>query len=179
MTDDQLIRDLSEGWSEISRYQAVDRLREHLDDLTVLMAVCSAALKERNTSLREHIVDALRPVRREASRLFEKAAAKCPSATIRRRAFVNLSLLECRTARSTVIQGLDDPDPAVRIAASLSMGLYNDLTFVSVVEGFLEKNRFGLLKKSMDEFFASLLLRQNRQNRGNCGVVRTNLQGAI
>ena len=179
MTIDQMIREMSEGWSIDSRYQAVDQLRWHLNDPTVLRAMCSAALKEINAPLREHIVTALHPVRHEANRLFEKAAAECACAAIRERAFISLSLLGCRTARSTVIQGLNDADHDVRMAAALNMGQYNDLGFASAVESFLEKNRFGLLKKSMDEFFAGLLEKAEIKNKSTYSVGQPNPQNAV
>ena len=179
MTVDQMIRELSEGWSIVSRYQAVDQLGRHLDDPTVLRAMCSAALKETSAPLRKYIVAALHPVRHEASRLFDLAAAHCACATIRERAFVNLSLLGCRASRSTVIQGLGDTDREVRMAAALNINQYNDLVFASAVESFLEKNRFGLLKKSMDEFFAGLLEKAQTNNKSTYRVWDPNLQNAV
>ncbi len=179
MNIDRLIRNLSEGWCEVSRYQAVDQLRWHLDDSTVLMAMCSAALKEVSTPLRKYIVRALRPAGHTANPLFEKAAVQCTSATIRKRAFESLSLMDCRTARSAVIQGLNDPDRDVRMAAALNIDLYNDLVFASAVEGFFEKNRFSLLKKSIDEFFAGLLEKAEIKKRSIYSVGRPRLQNAV
>ncbi len=156
MNVDQWIRNLNEGQSDDLRLQMVNQLKHCLDDPVVLPAMCSAALKNISAELREGIITTLKAVGPEANRYFEKAAARSTSATIRKWAFINLSLMGCQTARSTVILGLNDRNSEVRMAAALSIGLYHDQTFSAEVEGFLEKNRLGLLKESLDQLVAHL-----------------------
>lgn len=178
MNVDQMIRNLNEGESDKLRLQMVDQLKHHLDDPVVVPAMCSAALKNISADLRNGIIGALKASRPDASRYFKKAATLCTSATIRKWAFLNLSLMGCQTAGSTVIQGLNDRNSEVRMAAALSIGLYSDQTFAAAVEGFLEKNRLCLLREGAHQLLAWLLIAIRALKKVARGPAQTSLQRA-
>jgi HEAT repeat protein len=157
---------------------AVNQLKGHLDDPVVITALCSTALKRIGFDLRERIIAALKPVSREANRLFTLAATRSPSAAVRKRGFINLSLMVCTTAKSAVIQGLDDSNHEVRMAAALSIGLYHDQIFATAVERFFEKNRFRYFFAGIHELATHLpngfKFRENKHLHANAmGVQRS------
>ena len=151
---DSIIRDLHEGLSEEAKIRAVDQLKPHLDNCLVLTALCCASLKTDSARLREHLIAALRSAATIANLCFKHAAERSNCARTRRWAFLNLSMMGCRTAKQAVIAGLNDPKREVWEAAALNIGLYQDHDYLLEVERFFERHRFHFAKIGICQFCA-------------------------
>ncbi len=129
-------------------------------DSRVLDSLCKNAVETKDYEFRETLLDILKNNAEEAHKRFIDYAVHSPDPIQRRWALVNLSLMECRTAKEAVLNGLWDPDQEVRMAAAMNAGLYDDREVLAALEHFFATNRFACVRN-----FARLIVRQFRQNR--------------
>jgi hypothetical protein len=125
----------------------------------VLDLLCKNAVETRHYDIREALINLLKNNSEAANLRFIDYVLHSPDSGHRRWALVNLSLMECRTAKDAVLKGLRDPDIEVRMAAALNAGLYDDKEVLKALEHFFETSRFACVRN-----FAALIARQFRQN---------------
>jgi hypothetical protein len=75
----------------------------------------------------------------------------------RRWAFMNLSLIGCRSKVDVIIKGLNDPAESVQRAAAMNVGLYQDSRFLKEIEYYFERNANMFLNASISQLVSSLL----------------------
>ena len=141
-----LLIDLVDTASE--DYFKIDIIRQlgpYINDAKVLDALCREAIETDSHRVRDALIRMLKGNPVEANRRFSQIAIGANYPAHRRWALINLSLMECRDAKEAVIQGLRDMHRAVRIAAALNTGLYDDRDVVNALELFFERNRFWLV----------------------------------
>jgi len=168
MNMDQVIRTLINDNSEEHQIKAVDLLQPHLNDELVLSALCCACLKTISPRLREHIIASLMPMAEAANLLFKRAAMLSPNALTRQWAFLNLSLMECRTAMNIVMDGLNDRNRQVQKSAALNIGLYQDQQFIASVERYFEINSFGMIAEGVCHLANHIYGKFNARRSTNC-----------
>jgi hypothetical protein len=122
---------------------AAHRIRQVATDSSVLDLLCKAAVETKHYDVREALIDILKNNREKANKRFIDYALHSPNANRRRWALINLSLMECRTAKKAVLEGLKDPQKKARIAAALDAGLYGDQEVLAALEHFFTTNRFA------------------------------------
>ncbi len=127
---------------------------------SVLDALCQNAVETKDYEFREALLDILKNNAEEVHKRFIDYAVHSPDPIQRRWALVNLSLMECGTAREAVLSGLRDPNTEVRIAAAMNAGLYDDREVLAALEHFFATNRFACVRN-----FARLIVRQLQQNK--------------
>lgn len=131
-------KESSEGRSKID---AVCRLDPHFNDDDVLDLLVREAIDTDSRRVREAAIKTLKENPIEANRRFCRIARCSENPTDRRGALICLSLMECRNAKTAVLQGLNDPHRSVRIAAAVHIGLYNDPDVIDAFELFFERDR--------------------------------------
>ncbi|MDX1708552.1 MAG: HEAT repeat domain-containing protein [Desulfobacterales bacterium] len=139
---------------------ARDQNQQVTMDSSVLDSLCKNAVETKDPEFREALLDILKCNAEEAHKRFIDYAIHSPDPIQRRWALVNLSLMECKTAKEAVLSGLMDPNGEVRIAAAMNAGLYDDPKVLAALEHFFATNRFACVRN-----FARLIVRQLRQNK--------------
>lgn len=132
------------------RIGAARRLSLYTHENRVMDALCAAAVRTDCRELREVIIEALGSNPAGACTRFTDDALWSQDSTVRRWALVNLSLMGCRKAAEAVISGFYDPDPAVREAAAMNVGLYNDRDVHEAFTHYFEQQRLDLLLAVID-----------------------------
>lgn len=121
---------------------AKDQNRQITMDNSVLFSLCKNAVETKDYKFREALIEILKNNAEEACKCFSDYAIQSSNANQRRWALVNLSLMECRTAKEAVLHGLQDPVRKVRMAAALNAGLYDDQEVLAALQHFFTTNRF-------------------------------------
>jgi hypothetical protein len=118
--------------------------QEVLTDDTVA-AMCDLAIETLDMDLRLAVLEVLKL--KAVERSAERFAVLAINGTDRQRrwAYMNLSLIECRSKKEVVIRGLRDLDPNVRKAAAMSSGLYLDGEFLQAIIFYFERCKFDYL----------------------------------
>jgi len=131
-----LFRDIDES----EKKSAVRKLQNLLTETDVVLALCLVTLQTESHELRSYIIQALKSIAETVNPYFARMAVNAQSATMRKWALVNLSLMECKNAKTAVMSGLRDSSHLVQQAAALNIGLYRDPDFLKEVEVFFERN---------------------------------------
>lgn len=118
------------------KIDAVSWLEPLINDPMVLECLCATANESIDYRLREAIISTLKKNKTMANRYFIGCANQSSNAVHRRWSLVNLSLMECRTAKEVILKGLKDSSRSIRIAAALNAGLYNDKEFRKALDNF-------------------------------------------
>jgi len=104
----------------------------------VLDHLCKVAVETDFFDVREALIETLKDNADEANRRFIGYAIQSTDPSKRRRALMNLSLMECRNAKEAILQGLRDSFIEVRIAAAFYAGFYDDEDVLTALEHFFE-----------------------------------------
>jgi hypothetical protein len=83
----------------------------------------------------------------EATEWFKDCALNLPKSSHRRWALINLSLMECQTAKKAVLKGLTDRCRKVRIAAAFNAGLYCDDDVTKALEDYFKTKKFDFAQE--------------------------------
>ena len=142
MEKQTLIDSLRHDRSDAQKLSVVGKLIDYLNDVDVVRALCFESIQTDSHELRVAIIDALRSKEDIVNPYFAQMAVNAKYATIRKWALVNLSLMECKSAKWAVVNGLRDASGTVQHAAALNIGLYHDAEFLMEVKKFFERNRF-------------------------------------
>jgi len=134
---------------EDSQIDATRRLTTYIRDRGVLYFLCTTAVEVISKKLRDALIKTLKLSSEEVNRWFENCAINSPNPAQRRRALIVLSLMECKTAKKAVIQGLQDSNRSVRIGAALNAGLYFDKEVINALENYFEKIPFDFTWESV------------------------------
>lgn len=140
MRKQALIDALSRDRKDVQKLSVVRKLRDFLNDDDVVWALCFESIQTDLHQLRAAIIETLRSKEDMANAYFAHMAVNAKCATMRKWALVNLSLMNCRSAKSAVINGLNDSSGKVQHAAALNIGLYRDTEFLMEVKYFFERN---------------------------------------
>lgn len=140
MSKKTLIATLFKDIDESKKVSAIRELEGYLSETDVVLALCLVALQTESHALRSFIIQALKRIADKVNPYFAHMAVNACSATQRKWALVNLSLMECNSAKAAVICGLRDSSRLVQQAAALNIGLYRDADFLQEVERFFERN---------------------------------------
>ncbi len=140
MSKETLIATLFKDIDESKKITAVRELEGFLTETDVILALCLVTLQTESHELRSFIIQALKGIADKVNPYFAHMAVNARSATLRKWALVNLSLMECKSAKTAVISGLRDSSSLVQHAAALNIGLYRDADFLKEVEIFFERN---------------------------------------
>ena len=160
MSQQQLKGCMKKTSTRTARTTAKDQNRQITMDSSVLDSLCKNAVETKDHEFREALIEILKINSEEAYKRFVTYALHSPDPIQRRWALVNLSLMECGTAKEAVLNGLRDPDTEVRIAAAMNAGLYDDQEVLAALEHFFATNRFACVRN-----FARLLVRQLRHHK--------------
>ena len=120
------------------------RLRAFTGDSQVMDVLCTTAVYTDHHELRDVLLDVLKADPAGACVRFSDYARWAQDPVARAHALMNLGLMGCRGAKDAVINGLYDPDAAVRKAAAMSAGLYDDRSVLLALEHYFESSRFDL-----------------------------------
>ena len=159
MDDRQLEHCLKRASTREELMAAAHQIRQVAMDSIVLDSLCKVAVETKHDDVREALIDILKYNPEEANKRFMDYAIQSPNANRRRWALVNLSLMECRTAKNAVLHGLQDSDRKVRMAAAMNAGLYDDNEVLAALEHFFTTNRFACVLG-----FTDLMVREFLQN---------------
>ena len=118
-----LIDALKRDRSDAQKLTVVRKLKAFLNDVDVVRALCFESIQTDSHELRAAIIDILRRKEERANPYFAHMAVNAKSATLRMWALVNLSLMECKSAKTAVVNGLNDASGKVQHAAALNIGL--------------------------------------------------------
>ena len=140
MNKETLIATLFRDIDESKKFSAIRQLEGFLSETDVILALCLVALQTESHELRSSIIQTLKGKADKVNPYFAHMAVNAGNATLRKWALVNLSLMECRSAKAAVISGLRDSSRLVQQAAALNIGLYRDADFLKEVEKFFERN---------------------------------------
>ena len=140
MNKEMLIATLFKDIDESNKISAIRELEGFLSDTDVVLALCLVTLQTESHELRSFIIQSLKGIADKVNPYFAHMAVNGGSATLRKWALVNLSLMECKSAKAAVISGLKDSSRLVQQAAALNIGLYRDADFLKEVESFFERN---------------------------------------
>lgn len=143
MEKQTLIDSLRQGRSDTQKLTVVWKLKDYLSDVDVIRALCLESIQTDSHQLRVAIIDALKSKKDFVNPYFAHMAVNARYATMRKWALVNLSLMECKSAKMAVVNGLRDACGTVQHAAALNIGLYHDTEFLIEVKRFFERNSFG------------------------------------
>jgi len=136
-----------------------DQKQQVAMDSSVLDSLCKNAVETKDYEFREALIAILKNNVEEACKRFSDYTIQSPDPIQRRWALVNLSLMECRTAKEAVLHGLRDPVRKVRIAAALNAGLYDDQEVLTALEHFFATNRWACVLG-----FTDLMVKEFLQN---------------
>ena len=136
---DSLMHEPSDG----QKLLVVRKLIAFLNDDDVVWMLCFKSIQTDSHELREAIIDVLRSKEDMVNPYFAHMAVNAKCATMRKWALVNLSMMECKSAKQAVVCGLRDASSAVQHAAALSIGLYHDTEFFMELKQFFERNSLG------------------------------------
>lgn len=125
---------------ELQKVSAAKQLEAYLSDTDVVLALCIVTLQTESHRLRSAIIKILKNIEKRVNPYFARVAMRAKSASLRKWALVNLSLMECKNAKPAVMSGLKDSSSLVQQAAVLNIGLYRDTDFLKEVEKFFERN---------------------------------------
>ena len=104
----------------------------------VLDHLCKVAVETDFFDVREALIETLKDNADEANKRFTDYAMQSSDPSRRRWALINLSLMECQTAKDAVLKGLQDPFSEVRNAAVFHAALYDDEDVLAALEHFFE-----------------------------------------
>lgn len=143
MGKQNLIDALKRNRNDDQKLLAARKLKAFLNDVDVVRALCFESLQTDSHALRSAIIDILRREKDRVNPYFAHMAVNAKCVNMRKWALVNLSLMECKSAKTAVISGLNDSSGTVQHAAALNIGLYHDTEFLMEVKHFFERHRFG------------------------------------
>ena len=139
--------------------QAIDAARAlagATNNAEVMDALCLAAVRTDSHKLRETLIEVLETNSAGACVRFSNDALWSQNPTVRKWALVNLSLMRCRDAKDAVISGLYDVDAAVRMAAAINTGLYDDADVKAALDFYFEHHRLDLALSMITDGFGRL-----------------------
>ena len=139
-----LINQLKETQEDRLMINMVQQLRPYMADRDVLTALCSVSVKSIDPQLRNEIIRAIQSNRTAAKQWFIDCALISPKSSERRWALINLSLMQCRSAKTAVLKGLKDLSRKVRIAAAFNLGLYYDDEVIKALETYFVTGQFDV-----------------------------------
>lgn len=136
---EKLLHRLCNAADEQEKISAVYRLRQYLSDQSVLGYLCATAVETDDYRLREALIDTLKTKFEESAQRFIDYAIFSSNPNHRRWALVNLSLMECRSAKEAVLAGLKDGEKSIRVAAAFNAGLYEEEEFQESLDDLFAK----------------------------------------
>jgi hypothetical protein len=130
---------------------AIRQLGRYLSDQAIFNLLCAFAVATDNGELRRALLTTLRNRGDDAAARFIQYVRHAHNPRIRQWALVNLAMMECVTAQTTVVDGLRDRNRAVRRAATASAGLYREPAILSALEDYFERHRFDLVLECLQQ----------------------------
>ncbi len=124
--------------------EILHQLTPFISERCLMEALCRVAMETDSYRLREALIEKLKLHPTKANRCFIENAWPGENLIRRRGALICLGLMGCTTAREVVLEGLHARSFAVRLAAALNTGLYNDKNALEAFERFFEQNRLNL-----------------------------------
>ncbi|MFZ0131558.1 MAG: hypothetical protein WAK95_03375 [Desulfobacterales bacterium] len=142
MKNSVLLSQLKDTYKDTLPLDSVQELERLTVDADFINVLCSMSVESVSHELRTEIIKMLQSNEVDANEWFKDCALKSPKSSCRRWALINLSLMQCKTAKVAVLKGLKDRCRKVRIAAAFNAGLYRDDDVLTALEHYFETERF-------------------------------------
>jgi hypothetical protein len=145
MYDSQQVQMIAGNGDEFDRVQMAQAATQEVLTDDMVAAMCDLAIKTLEMDVRLAVLEMLELKAAERAADYFSVIALNGTDRQRRWAYMNLSLIECRSKKEVVIRGLYDLDPAVRRAAAMSAGLYLDDDFLQAIIFYFERSEYDYL----------------------------------
>jgi hypothetical protein len=142
MYDSQQVQMIAGNGDEFDRVQMAQAATQEVLTDDMVAAMCDLAIETLEMDVRLAILEVLKLKAAERAADYFSVMALNGTDRQRRWAYMNLSLIECRSKKEIVIRGLNDLDPDVRKAAAMSSGLYLDGEFLQAIIFYFERSKY-------------------------------------
>jgi HEAT repeat protein len=144
MVFDKWVTEITNHTEKNQQKKAIEYAQKYSSE-EMVKVLCQVSIETMDHEVRCAILDVLKTNHLKTASELLADYAETGSVRQRKWAFVNLSLMECKTQRRIVLNGLKDPSVFVRRSAALNAGLYQDDNFIQELVIYFETNRNDFL----------------------------------